>query len=377
MQEKPVATITEHFSELEDPRRYNRWHLLSDMIVIAICAAICGADTWVDVETFGKAKRDWLQQFLELPHGIPSHDTFGRVFALLDAGQFQKCFVEWVQAVNDVTEGQIVPIDGKELRRSHDKSIGKSAIHMVSAWASENGVVLGQVKVDEKSNEITAIPKLLEMLELSGCIVTIDAMGCQKKIAAQIIDQGADYTLSVKENQKNLYDDIVALFNAAQETGSVDCDYHKTEDNGHGRVETRECRTISDPKIVADNIRNLSDWKGLQTVVMVESERQIDEESTNGTKYYISSVDGNAERLLHTTRSHWGIENKLHWVLDIAFREDESRVRKGKGAQNLAVLRHIALNLLKQEETAQCGTRAKRLKAGWDEDYLLKILAGA
>lgn len=373
MQQTPVSTITKHFSKLDDPRRYNKRHLLLDIIVIAICAAICGADNWVDVENFGKAKYDWFKQFLELPHGIPSHDTFGRVFALLDAEQFEKCFVEWVQVGNEVTEGQTVPVDGKTLRRSHDKTLGKKALHMVSAWASENRLVLGQVKTDEKSNEITAIPQLLDVLDIFGCIVTVDAIGCQKKIAKKIIEQGADYTLSVKENQKGLYDDIADLFDYAQEIGFVDCDYHKTVDKGHGRIEIRECWTISDPEYLV-YIRNLSDWKDLQTIVMVRSERRIGQESSTKVRYYISSLAGDAKQVLESVRGHWGIENKVHWILDVAFREDDSRIRKGNGAQNFAIVRRIALNLLKQEKTAQCGIKAKRLKAGWALDYLLKVL---
>jgi len=375
MQQTPVSTITKHFSKLDDPRRYNRRHLLLDIIVIAICAAICGADNWVDVENFGKAKYDWFKQFLELPHGIPSHDTFRRVFALLDAEQFEERFVEWVQAVNEVTEGQIVPVDGKTLRRSHDKTLGKKALHMVSAWASDNRLVLGQVKTDEKSNEITAIPQLLAMLDISGCILTIDAIGCQKKIAEKIVEQGADYTLSVKENQKGLYDDITELFDYAQEIDFVDCDYHKTVGKGHGRIEIRECWTISSPEYLV-YLRNLSAWKDLQTIVMVKSERRIGQESSTKVRYYISSLAGGAKQVLESVRGHWAIENKVHWVLDIAFREDDCRVRKGNGAQNFAILRRIALNLLKQEKTAKCGIKAKRLKAGWDQNYLLKVLSG-
>jgi len=376
MQQNPTATITEHFSELGDPRRYNKRHLLDDIIVIAICAAICGADDWPAVEEFGRAKRRWLKTFLKLPHGIPSHDTFGRVFGLLNPEQFRRGFIQWVRAVNKIVGGQIVPIDGKKLRRSHDRTLGKNAIHMVSAWASENSVVLGQIKVDDKSNEITAIPQLLDLLEISGCIVTIDAMGCQKDIAKKIVvEKSADYVLALKGNQGNLFEDVKGLFECAQERELADFDYHRTEEKGHGRIEIRECWTLSAPEYLA-RIQNWADWQGLRTVIMVCSERCVDDKKSKEARYYISSLGGDAKQALKAVRGHWGIENVVHWILDIAFREDESRIRKENGAQNFAILRHIALNLLKQEKTAKCGTKTKRLKAGWDEDYLLKVLSG-
>jgi predicted transposase YbfD/YdcC len=376
VEQNPAATIAEHFSELEDPRRYNRRHLLHDIVVIAICAAICGADDWVAVEEFGRAKRSWFEKFLELPHGIPSHDTFGDVFGLLDPDQFRRCFIQWVQAVNEITGGQVIPIDGKKLRRSHDKTWRKNAIHMVSAWAAENHVVLGQIKVDDKSNEITVIPQLLDLLEISGCIVTIDAMGCQKKIARKIVEEkDADYVLALKGNQSGLFEDVKGLFERVQKTGFENCEYYRTEEHGHGRLEVRECWTVSDPEYLA-SIRSLADWWGLHTVIMVKSERSVGDKRSEESRYYIASLSGDAKQALEAVRGHWGIENQVHWVLDIAFREDECRIRKGNGAQNFAVLRHIALNLLKQEKTAKCGVKNKRLKAAWDESYLLKVLSG-
>jgi predicted transposase YbfD/YdcC len=374
MMERPPGGLVEHFSGINDPRADNSQHLLVEIITIAVCAAICGANNWVEVELFGQAKHDWLSTFLVLPSGIPSHDTFGRVFALIDAEQFQSCFLKWMQTANDLTEGQVVPIDGKKLRRSHDKTNGKAAIHMVSAWAVENRLVLGQVKVDDKSNEITAIPELLTLLELAGCIVTIDAMGCQTAIAAQIVEKGADYVLAVKDNQENLHQDIQELFAYAAEIAFADCDYAKTVTKGHGRLEIRECWTISNEEYFA-YLRNCSAWAGLQTIAMVKSERRIGHIHTIEIRYFISSLSGLAKQILKAVREHWGIENGLHWKLDIAFREDESRVRKGNGAQNFAVIRHIALNLLNQEKTTKGGIQAKRLKAGWNEDYLLQVLS--
>ena len=369
----PIGPLVFHFSDLEDPRNDNRRHLLLDIIVIAICAAICGADTWTDVELFGQAKEQWFRKFLELPHGIPSHDTFGRVFALIDPEQFQACFRGWIAAVEERTEGEIIALDGKQLRRSHDKAEGKKAIYMVSAWASENSLVLGQQKVDDRSNEITAVPQLLEMLEVSGCIVTTDAMNCQVETAKKVIENDADYVFVVKDNQPRLLEAIQGLFDDPDEMRWVDTDYDRTTDGNHGRIETRKCWTTSDPEYLA-YIASLADWPGLQSIGMIEAKRRTKEGTSVKRRYFISSLESNAKRLLHAVRTYWGIENKLHWVLDLAFREDESRVRKGNGPENLAVLRHIALNLLRHEDTANISIRAKRKKAGWDNDYLLKVL---
>jgi predicted transposase YbfD/YdcC len=369
----PITTIVEHFSEVDDPRADNRWHVLIEMIVIAICAAICGADGWSDVELFGHAKHDWLKQFLSLPHGIPSHDTFGRVFALLDAEQFQRCFMNWVQAIHQVTTGQVVAVDGKKLRRAYDKHLGQEAIYMVSAWASENRLVLGQRQVDDKSNEIPEVPRLLEMLAITGCIVTADAMNCQKQTVQQVIDQDADYVLDVKGNQGRLCAAVQELFEYAREQGYEDCDYHQTVDKGHGRIETRECWAISDPDYLG-YLPDLDQWAGLSSIAMIRSERRQGGEATVKWRYFISSLESDAQLILNAVRTHWEIENQVHWVLDVVFGEDDSRIRKGQAPQNFAVIRHIALNLLRQETTLQRGIKAKRLRAGWDPDYLLKIL---
>jgi len=375
MAKKEMPTVVEHFSKLTDPRidRKKR-HQLLDIVVIAICAVICGANDWVGIEAFGNAKYEWLKTFLELPNGIPSHDTFGRVFSLISPIEFQNCFRNWIQAVVKISGNQIVPIDGKKLRRSHDRSSNKSAIHMVSAWASQNRVVLGQVKTDEKSNEITAIPELLRILDVTGCIVTIDAMGCQKKIVDQIVDQGGDYVLGLKGNQGNLLSAVEQVFAEKDKNGQEGSsfDYYETEEKGHGRSEIRRYLTTD----IIDDLKTKDDWKGLSIIGLVESEREVKGKVSIEQRYYIGSIDNDAKRFSEAVRGHWGIENSVHWVLDIAFREDESRVRKGNAPENLAVLRHIALNVIRQDKTIKMGTQNKRLRAGWDNNYLANLLFG-
>jgi predicted transposase YbfD/YdcC len=371
---KKSTSVADHFGSIPDPRiNRTKRHLLNDILVIAICAVICGADDWVAIEQFGKAKKKWFRGFLCLPNGIPSHDTFGRIFAALDPNAFASCFTSWIQAVANITDGEIVAIDGKTLRRSFDRASGKGAIHMVSAWASANRLVLGQVKTDAKSNEITAIPKLLEVLSLRGCIVTIDAMGCQKEIARKIIDKDAQYVFGLKGNQGNLHADVEAYFKEALKHGFVDTpyDFLEQKDHGHGRDECRRLWCTND--LMWFDKR--TEWKGLQSIAMVEEERTVAGTKSVERRYFISSLPGDdAKELGRAVRLHWGIENGLHWVLDVAFREDECRVRTGNAPENFATLRHIAVNLLKSEHTAKVGVKNKRLKAGWDENYLRMVL---
>jgi predicted transposase YbfD/YdcC len=368
---KPISIET-HFGGLSDPRHHNKKHKLIDIMTIAICASICGADTFKQIEDFGTAKNRWLKKFLELPFGIPSHDTFGRVFAIIDPKEFRSCFIKWVQAVQDILAGQIIAVDGKTLRRSFDNAGDKKAIHMVSAWASESGFVLGQIKTDTKSNEITAIPQLLKMLEISGCIVTIDAMGCQKKIAKTIIKKGANYLFSLKGNHSNLHDDVKLFFEGCLKDNFKDIrhSFHETVDGDHGRIETRKFWTVSD----INWLYGKRLWEGLKTIGMVESERQIGGNISKERRFFISSLDSDAKTFGNAVRNHWGIENGLHWTLDIAFREDESRIRKDHSPENFAVLRHIALNLLKNEKSFKGSIKTKRLMAGWETSYLEKVI---
>ena len=366
-----TASIIHHFSSLEDPRvNRQKKHELQDIFFITLCAVICGADNWVAIEEFGEAKEPWFTQLLGLKNGIPSHDTFGDVFAAIDTEQFSACFSNWVADLAKLTEGEIIAIDGKCLRRSVDKASKKAAIYRVSAWAQSNSLVLGQVKVDDKSNEITAIPKLLSRLDIAGAVVTIDAMGCQKKIAKQIIEQGGDYVLSLKGNQSSLHDDVVTYFTSPLSPEPA----LQSVDGGHGRVETRTIRISDDIDWLKEHH---SAWSGLQSIIAVTAKRESGDKITEETRYFLSSLSAdNPAKLEHAVRAHWAIENNLHWVLDVAFDEDSNRTRKGHSAANLAVIRYIALNLIKKEKTSKVGVKTKRLKAGWDNAYLLRVIAG-
>ena len=367
------APIQEYFATVTDPRvERTKLHLLMDILVVAICAVICGADTWVEMEAYGRAKEKWLRQFLALPNGIPSHDTFARVLARLKPDEMQQCFLRWMQAVSEVTQGEVVAIDGKTLRRSFDRATGKSAIHMISAWASANRLVLGQQKVDAKSNEITAIPALLQLLELKGCIVTMDAMGCQKAIVQTIIKQEADYVLTLKANHGLLYEEVQRFFAWARQRQFADVaheEYH-TLDSNHGRVEERHYWLVSDLAWLTVK----SEWAGLQSLGMVERQRTVAGKTTVELHYYLTSLAGSGQQFGEAVRTHWSGENGLHWVLDVAVQEDQSRLRRDHAAENVAVLRHLALSLLRQESTCTNGIKVKRLKAALDEDYLTRVL---
>ena len=317
LSENPVDSIVVHFDRIDDPRSdHGKRHQLLDIMAIAIMAVVCGADDWVAVETFGQAKSVWLHTFLELPFGIPSQYTFRRVFAQLDPEQFRDCFMGWVNAMYKLAKRQVIAIDGKTLRRSHDRFLGREAIQMVSAWAQEDRLVLGQTKVKEGSNEITAIPELLKMLELAGCIITIDAIGCQRGHTKMIVGRGGDYVLAVKRNQGRLYRDVKDLFDEIEhpDVAFIKHDYHETVEKDHGRIETRRCWVLDDQDCL-NFLRDQDDWIGVQSLVMVESQRVIGDKSTKQARYFITSLPGDAKRILAAVRGHWGIENSLHWVL--------------------------------------------------------------
>lgn len=369
----PVAAIFTHFENLTDPRiDRNKFHLLYEMVVIALCAAICGADGWADVERFGKTKLAWFRRFLKLENGIASHDTFGRVFARLDTNEFLTCLQAWVQHFQSALREQGVAIDGKTLRRSFDRATGQSALHVVSAWATDLRVCLGQVAVDEKSNEITAVPRLLELLELTGAVVTLDAMHCQKETAVAIRKQGADYLLTVKKNQRSLYNDLLDRFT---EYGEQDYQVrglrrYVTTEKSHGRNERREYYAAPAPS----HLKAI--WKDIQTIGMVYRYREENGRVHEETMFFISSLPPRVRKLAKHLRGHWGIENSLHWVLDVTFREDESRIRKGNGPEIASIFRKLALNILQRDTTLKGSLRGKRLQAGWNNDVLEAILAG-
>jgi predicted transposase YbfD/YdcC len=366
-------SLLSHFSIIEDPRiERSKAHSLIDILLIAICAMLCGGDSFVDFEEFGEAKKDFLQGFLDLPHGIPSHDTFRRVFALLDPTQFADCFRNWTESLRRTISAEIVAIDGKTLRRSYDRTNGKGPIHRVSAWAHENKLVLGQIKVDDKSNEITAIPELVRALKLKGCIVTIDAMGCQTKIAAEITKAKADYVLGLKGNQSTLHDEVKTFFEEclAGNFAEVPYDYLETKERGHGRVETRKCWISSD----IEWLTHYDQWKNICSVGMVESIREIQGKVTTERRFFIASIAANAKLFARAVRGHWAIENTLHWSLDVSFAEDQCRARYRYAAQNFAVLRHMAINILKGETTKKRGIKGKQKNASWDHSYLLTLL---
>ena len=368
-------SLAHHFADLTDPRiDRSRLHELLDIVAIAICAVVAGADSWDDIEDFGNAKHDWLKTFLDLPNGIPSHDTFRRLFERLDPDEFQKGFLGWIEALHEATERQVIAIDGKTLRRSFDRAKGKSALHLVHAWATANHLLLGQVAVDEKSNEITAIPKLLKMLAISGAIVTIDAMGCQKEIARTIRGRKADYVLALKANHEHLFEQVVAFWDGAcaRLMKGPDIRYHREWSEGHGRAEARRCWATSD----LDWLEGREEWEGLQSVVMVEAERFIGDSLSVETRYYLSSLPNDAKLLNEAVRSHWGVENSLHWVLDVTFNEDRSRIKKENAPENFGLLRRLALCLLKKESTSKRSIKGKRLRASWDEGYLRRVLCG-
>lgn len=367
---KNFPVFSSFFAELEDPRRTsqgNHLYPLDEILFLSIAAVISGADTWTSISLFGKAKLDWLRKFFPFKNGAPSHDVLGKVFAALDSGQFSKCFVSWVDSLAQFTAGEIIAIDGKTLCGSDDKARGKSALHVVSAFATANSLCLGQVVVDSKSNEITAIPQLLDLLTLKGCIVTVDAMGCQKNIAQAIQNKEADYVLMVKDNQKELKSQINKLFSIAPIKGEFN-----SWDAGHGRFEQRKCEVIDQLDFLDDRLQ----WPGLKTVVRLNSERTLKQTGklTSETKYYITSLPADPQVISQAIRSHWAVENKLHWSLDVIFKEDASLKKTESSALNFNIITKMALSLLEQEKSSKKSKPSKRLLAALDDEYRSKVL---
>lgn len=374
-----APTLLQTFAAMPDPRiDRQKKHQLLDIIVIAICAVLSGADAWTDVEDFGRVKEAWLRTFLALPNGIPSHDTFGRVFALLDARAFQARFAVWAGQVARLKLGEVVAVDGKTLRRSHDHYKEKDAIAMVSAWASEARLVLGQHSVEAGTNEVASVPLLLQTLMLRGCIVTMDAANCQTQNARIVIEQGGDYVFALKANQATLHEEVRQVFEEtpAEEQARIKQEVFQTHQKSHGRIETRRYTLLTDPEYIAYLNRD-GRWWHLGSVGRVERTRSVAGKTEREVHYFVSSLAFGVKLFAKAVRAHWSIENGLHWVLDIAFREDDSRVREGQAAENFAVLRHIAVNLIKQDKTFKVGVKGKRLVAGWDNDYMLRLLSAA
>jgi predicted transposase YbfD/YdcC len=374
MKLKPKHSIAEHFDDIEDIRiERGKKHKLIDIITISICAVVCGADGWIDIEMYGIARKKWLEKFLELPNGIPSHDTFARVFSQINPDEFNKSFLSWIKGISKITAGEIIAFDGKQSRNSGDEKNGQGVINTVSAWAASTRLVLGQKKVEGKSNEITALPELIKILDLSGCIVTIDAMGCQKEIVKTIVEKDADYVIAVKQNQPTLHKQIKQLFKQAIETHGADLNmssFNSREIN-RGREEIRNYLMITD---VMERIDPLQKWKNLTSIGMVESVRVVNEKTSVETRYFISSLENDAQKLAEAIRGHWSIENSLHWVLDVSFQEDKSRIRKDNAPANFAVLRHIAVNIISQNKSRKLSVRSKRFLATLDEEYSTELL---
>ncbi len=368
--------VRQCFHDLPDPRVVNRCqHQLLDILAIAILAVLSGADDWTDMEVFAETREDWLAQFLELPGGIPSHDTFRRVFSLFERKQFAVCLLRWTQALAEATGGKLIAIDGKTLRRSYRQRADLASLHLVTAWSSENGLTLAQVAVEDKSNEITAIPELLKLLNLKGCTVTIDAMGCQKEIVQEIRDAQAHYVLAVKDNQPHLQEDLSEHFDRvleAEETLPTQ-QYHATAEVGHGRKEQRFYYSTPVP----ERLRHRDAWRDLTSVGCVVTATEREGKEVCEVRYYISDQQPHAKRLAQAARGHWSIENSQHWVLDVAFREDDRRQQDRHGAANLATIRRLAVSLLRQDKTIKNGAKAKRMKAALDPNYLLHVLKHA